>query len=175
MSNNIDESDSQSAASNYTVVSRPDSHDTNTPLPHDTTAVAEDKATSKPATGPSDTDMPQDRHAPALRPLSQSKSPSSSTPPLRQTLAMSSPQPQLSIAPLSSLPVSPTKPAAHYQPPDIDVDASTSSAATRRPSSLPPPPLPSIPIHVKRDMQHMRRASTSQKEMFQFFPQVPAE
>ena len=108
MSNNIDQKDFKSAASNYTVVSMPDSHDTNATLPHDTTVFAEDKATSKPPTSPSDTEMPQDRHVPAVQPLSLSKSlSSSSTPPLQQALTMSSPQPQLSSPPppLPSIPL----------------------------------------------------------------------
>lgn len=173
MSNDINQNELKSAASKHAVVSLPDSHDTSATLPHDTTIVAEDKESSKPAKSSSDIDMPQDRHVTTLQPRLQSKSPSSSsTPPLQQKLTMSSPQPQLSLAPSPSLPLSSSQSAAHYQPSNIDIDGITSGVAMQRRSSLPPPPLPSIPMHVKRDMQHMRRASRSPKEIFQLFPQA---
>ena len=179
MSNNTDARDCKPAASNYTVVSWPDMNDTNEPLPRDKTVVEDDETISKSATSRSAIDMPQDLHDLSSKSLSQAKVPSSSssspTSPLRQIVVISSPQPQTLFTPSPSLPLSPTQPTAHDQPPDGTADATTSRAVTRQRSSIPPPPLPSIPIHVKRDMQHMRMASTSQKEMFQFFPQVPAE
>lgn len=185
MSNNTESRDSKSVASKYTVVSWPDMNNTNEPLPRDKTVVEEDETISKPATSRSAIDMPQDLHDPSSQPISQVKVPSpstSSTSPLQRIVVISSPQPQTSLTPSPSLPLSSTQPTAHDQPPDSTVDAITSRAVTRERSSLPPPPLPSIPIHVKRDMQQrleknkkqMRMASTSQKEMFQFFPQVPA-